>query len=128
MYIHTLYNIYNAHEIYNDIHFIILENTYLNTFVYSFSFKNVIAGIPATSAQSDRFSISTSTVAAGNIRVIYFHPNHIHIRRINLVRGYGVAEYTGIYLARYITESRMIDGSNFCASRAQTRNVNVFQV
>lgn len=96
----------------------ILSEIYLNAPVYSFSFKDIIAGIPAASTQSDRFSISTSTIATWNARIVHFYPNHMHVRRINLMRGNSVPEHTGIYFARCITESRVVDGSDFSAFRA----------
>lgn len=105
-----------------------ISKVYLNALVYSFSFKDVIASIPAASAQSDRLPIDTSTIAARDTRVVHFHPNHVHIGRINLVSSNGVLKHTGVYFARYVTEPRMVDGSHLRAPRAQTRDVNVLQV
>lgn len=85
---------------------------YLRAAIYNFSLKNIITSIPAVSTQSHRLSVDTSVIAASNVRVVQFHPNYIHIGRINFVRSNGVPEYAGIYLTRYVTESWMIDGSN----------------
>lgn len=89
----------------------------LNASVYSFPLKNIIASIPAASTQGQRLSVDTSVIAAGNARIVQFHPNYIHIGRVNFVRGNGVPEYAGIYLTRYVTESRMIDRSDLCTLR-----------
>lgn len=107
---------------------LILSGTYLNAPVYSFPLENVIAGVPAASAQNDRLPVGTSTIAAGNARVVQLHPNYVHIGRVNFVRSNGVPEYARIYFARYVTESRMTDRSDLRASRAQTRDVNIFQM